>query len=478
MLDVNIKNKLLCFTDNEIEERKEALKCLLFYSGACKNPDNIIDKDLLGQSWLNIDNLDYRPAQVIDNKVKALINKQGRFMFGQKPYLLFKPLDGNRDQCEKLRQYVDAIFNANEFWSTTLKAFKLATITKKVLLRIEANTGKPIKIFYHPINDFKYEVDSLDPRKLNKIIIVRKDVDNKCWYRYTYFLNKDRKTEVEKCYLKKEVFGSDLLKPINVQIDDTGLTKMPCWLIVNERGISNVDGTSDITDLIPLQNEINRKTSDFSDALKFDMFGQTAIIDGTDDSVNKSKIAPNALLPIVSIDGKKAEVKKVESTFQNAEAVEKFLRRMENSMYEKLSIPRPEQIKNIPSAKTLKYIYSELVARCAEKWHDWEPAIRHMIRLIISACAEFNCYDNWNHEWDNLLFNIVVKKNYPIPEDEDDKKRLAMEEVRANVKSHKSYIKDFTDDEDVENIFKEICEEVTAIIGAENEQFLRNDEDE
>ncbi|MCD3217474.1 phage portal protein [Clostridium botulinum] len=476
MLDADIRKKLLCFTAKDVEERKQALKYLLFYLGACNNVDSVMDKDLMGQSWLNPDNLDYIPAQVIDNKVKALISKQARFMFGQKPNLLFKSISGDREKCEELRQFVDSILNSNEFWSVTLKAFKLATITKKVLLRIEANEGKPIKIFYHNINDFKYEIDPLDARKLNKIIIVRKS-SNELWKRYTYFLKIDTQG-IEKCYLKTEIFGSDLSKPLDVKIDDTKLNKMPCWLIVNEKGVSDVNGISDIEDLISLQNEINRKTSDFSDALKFDMFGQTAIIDGTEDSVNKSKIAPNALLPVVSIEGKKAEVKKVESTFQNAEAVEKFLKRMENSMYEKLSIPRPEQIKNIPSAKTLKYIYSELVARCSEKWNDWEPAIRHMIRFIISACAKFNCYNNWDHSWDELLFNIVIKKNYPIPEDEDDKKRLAMEEVRLNVKSHKSYIKDFTDDEDAENIFKEICEEVTDLIAAENEQFSGNDEDE
>ncbi|KEI12780.1 phage portal protein [Clostridium novyi] len=475
MLDADVRRKLLCFTDKDIEERKQALKYLLFYLGACNNVDSVIDKDLMGQSWLNPDNLDYIPAQVIDNKVKALISKQARFMFGQKPNLLFKPINGDREKCEELRQFVDSILNSNEFWSVTLKAFKLATITKKVLLRIEANENNPIRIFYHNINDFKFEIDPLDARKLNKVIIVRKS--DKLWKRFTYFLKKNDKG-IEKCYFKTEVFGTDLTKPLEVKIDETGLNKMPCWLIVNEKGISDTSGISDIEDLIPLQNEINRKTSDFSDALKFDMFGQTAIIDGTDDSVNKSKIAPNALLPIVSIEGKKAEVKKVESTFQNAEAVEKFLKRMENSMYEKLSIPRPEQIKNIPSAKTLKYIYSELVARCSEKWNDWEPSIRHMIRLIISSCAKFNCYENWDHSWDELLFNIVVKKNYPIPEDEDDKKRLAMEEVRAGVKPRQSYIKDFTDEENAGNVFKVVCEETTALTAAENELMLGKDEDE
>lgn len=473
----DIKDKLLGLSKAEIKERKKSFSDLLFYMGECEDSQAAcLDSDLLGQSWLNIDDLDYVPSQVIDNKVKPLINKQARFMMGVAPNLQFKPFDKEqREKCDKLRQFVDGILKANRFWSNTLKAFKIATITKRVLLRMEANPGEPVKLYYHDLSEFYYELDSNDYTKLSRVVIVKIDnetqnenIENQIWYRYTYYINEGT------CWFKSETFiGNELDKPYIVSDVDTKLTKIPCWLIANEQDMLNKAGVSDIKDLKPLQKQINERTSDFADALRFDMFTQTAIIDADEKTANKAIIAPNAMLPLVSIDGKKAEVKKIESTFQNAEAVEKFLKRMDDSMHEKLDIPKPEQLKNVPSAKTLKYVYNELISRCSEKWNDWEPPIRAMLRLIIEACGKFNCYENWDHEWDNLLFNIVLKKNYPIPEDEDDKKRLAMEEVRANVRSHRNYIRDFTDDEDPEGVLREIAEDIISITAAEQDQFQK-----
>ena len=54
---------------------------------------------------------------------------------------------------------------------------------------------------------------------------------------------------------------------------------------------------------------------------------------------------------------------------------------------------------------------------------------------------------------------MILKKNYPIPDDEEDAKRLAMEEVAADVRSHRSYIKDYGSDEDYEELFKEVIED-------------------
>ncbi|APC41069.1 phage portal protein [Clostridium estertheticum] len=473
LLGLNLKEKI---------ERKKILKDLLFYRGECEEENKeaaVMDNDLLGQSWINTDDLDYVPSQVIDNKVKPLIGKQARFMFGKSPDLLLKPFNKeNKESCEKLRQYIDAILKANRFWSDTLKAFRLATVTKRVMLRLEANPGQPIKLYYHDFNDFSYELSANDSIKLNKAMIVKQDASTinaeeskQIWNRYTYFMS-NKKGEESSCYLKTETFNGDNLdKPITSTEQKTGLRKIPCWVITNEQCLSDPSGISDIKDLIPLQNQINRRTSDSADAIRFDMFGLNIIKDATEDSVNNAKIAPNSLLALVSLSGKTADAKKIESTFQNAAAAENFIKRLEDSMYEKLSIPKPEQLKNVPSAKTLKYVYSELVSRCAEKWHDWEPVIRSMIRLIVEASGQFKCYDDWDVTWNDLQYNMVIRKNYPVPEDEDDKRRIAIEEVKSNVRSHRSYIKDFTDEEDTKSVMQEIAEDITTISDAEQGQM-------
>lgn len=472
---LNVKYKLLGLTSDELKERERAMRDYLFYHGECDDKDAAAaNPTLWGQNWVTLDDLDYVPSQVIDNKVKPIINKQARFMFGRKPDITIRSYNNNEDDAaHSLTQYVNWILNNTSFWSQTLKAFRLCTITKRVLLRMEANPNEPIKLFWHGINDFDYEVDHNDPRNVVKVKLVSEDPStisettmNKIWIRYTYYM------ENGTCRLKTEKFhAGELDHPFENSDVDTLLSAIPCWVVCNEQSIGEIKGNSDLKDLKPLQDQYNRKLSDFSDALRFNMFGQDVIIDATEESVESVKVAPNSLLPLVSLDDKTADYKKVENTFSNAAPVQAYLQLLDDSMHEKLAIPQPEQIRSVVSAKAYKYLFTELIARCDEKWIDWEPVFIQLICLIIEACSKFQCYDDWDETWNTLDYKVVIDRNYPIPEDVEDKKRLAMEEVNANVRSHRSYIKEFSTDEDHDNQFKEICEDISNITAAENEQF-------
>ncbi|MBO0560241.1 phage portal protein [Clostridium botulinum] len=481
----DIKQTLLKFTNEQKKELEKIKANYYFYHGAVTDKDKaLLDEILLGQSWINADDLDYIPSQVIDNKIKPLIHKQARFFLGKEPVLLFKPRDSkDKSTCEELRVFIDDILNGSQFWSETMKAFRLASVTKRVLLRMEANPEEKIRLYYHDVNDFNYELDPKDSRKLLSVTFVRlkwKIDTTELWNRYTYKMSKSSDESLEEtCLLTIEAFNDlDLENPIETKTIDTKLSKIPCWIMINEQDLMNKNGKSDITDLKPLQNSYNQRLSDFNDALRFLMFGQTVVIDATEGTVNACKIAPNALMALVSIDGKQASAQRVESSFSNAEPVKMFLDILDKSMHEKLSIPTDDRLKEVPSAKTIKYIYNDLIARSEEKWHDWEPNIRSMLRLLVEACSKFKCYDNWNEQWNNLLFSIVLNKNYPIPEDEEDKKRLAIEEVNSNVRSHRSYIKDFSDNEDYKEHFDEVIEDITTINTAEQDQFLKGIDDE
>lgn len=480
---MNEKITLLNLSYKEKRRLKRACHDLIFYLGECEYKNEaFLNPELLGQNWITADNLDYIPSQVIDNKVKPLINKQARFMLSKRPDILFKPFDVTnnaiKENVESLRQFIDKVLEYNMFWHEAMKAFKLATITKKVLLRIEANPNEPIHIFWHGVNDFNYKVDPNDPTLLVNVVIVVKNSETaglsdekQKWNRYTYdlrYINNETQ-----CWLTCEIFlAGNLGMPIESTEINTGLSRIPCWVIHNEKDMANPHGQSDLKDLIPLQEQYNRRLSDFSDALRFNMFGQDVFIDATPDSVNKSIIAPNAIIPLVSLDDRKADYKKVENTFSNVAPVQFFLNLLNDSMYEKLAIPKPEEIKNVVSGKALKYLYTELIARCEEKWIDWEPPIRQLINFIIEACAKFNCYPNeWDSAWESLDFRIIIKKNYPIAEDEEDAKRLAMEEVAANVRSNESYIKDFGNDEDYHEEFNLVCENLARITSATSDQF-------
>ncbi|EQB4336897.1 phage portal protein [Clostridium botulinum] len=476
-----IRDTLLKLPDNEIAERKRVFTDYYYYKGKSIDLEKAKQNPALyGQNWPIDDNVDYKPTQDIRNKVKPLLKKQARWMFGKKPTLIFKADDlKDKEQCEELRKFIEDVFENNNFWNNTRKAFLEATIKKRVLLRAEANPEEPIVIKYESIENFYYKEKN---GKLLKAIFFEEDEMNvykedkdKLYYLHTYYYKVDGDTRALQAWYRKEAYkNTDLQKELTID-QDTGFSTIPCWLIRNGGELNNTFGESDITDLRDAQNQYNKKISDFADALRFQMFGSESIVDGNEDDVNRLTIAPNAVHAIKTRDealaeGKQATIQRQEYNIGNSEAMNTYLDRADSDMKETLDIPKISDLNNIPSAKAMIYLYNDLIARCEEKFNDWEKPLLSLMNFIIEVGPV--CYSGiFNKTWLNMKYTKLIKQNYPIPNDEDEKKTLAMKEVEADVRSRKSYIKEYSDEEDVEKAFDEILDEKVQIINAETDQF-------
>ncbi len=475
-----IREQLLKLPDVEKKEREKVRVDYYFYKGRCEDEAKAKhDKALLGQNWELQDNIGYIPTQEIRNKVKPLIKKQARFMFGKEPTITLKPKDiKDKEKCEELRQFIDKVFmdKTNQFWKKTRKAFLNSTIKKRVLLRVEANPNSPILIRYEDIEDFYYkeinnvlvEAKFFEEDKKN---IYAKEDSEKIYYIHRYYYNKlEESEEISAFYQKLTYKGDKLNEAIADEPIDTGFSIIPCWLIKNGGELNEEFGESDIEDLKDIQNNYNRTVSDYRDALRFEMFGAEAVIDGNQDDVNNFVIAPGALHAVktdqqAAAQGKQAVVQRIEYSFSSSGAVNNYLDRSMQDMNFVLDMPSIKDMNNIPSAKAMKYLYNDLIARCEEKWSDWQPVFEELIHFIINA-AKY-CYSDFKEEWKSLEYTILFERNYPIPSDEEDKKKIGMDEVASGVRSKKSYIKEFTDEEDSEESYKEILEEKSLEAGIE-----------
>ncbi|WP_045905657.1 phage portal protein [Clostridium botulinum] len=476
-----IRDTLLKLPDNEIAERRRVFTDYYYYKGKSidleKAKQNLA---LYGQNWPVDDNVDYKPTQDIRNKVKPLLKKQARWMFGKKPTLIFKADDlKDKEQCEELRKFIEDVFENNNFWNNTRKAFLEATIKKRVLLRAEANPGEPIVIKYESIENFYYKEKN---GKLLKAIFFEEDEMNvykedkdKLYYLHTYYYKVDEDTKALQAWYRKETYkNTDLQKELIID-QNTGFSTIPCWLIRNGGELNNTFGESDITDLRDAQNQYNRRNSDFADALRFQMFGSESIIDGNEDDVNRLTIAPNAVHAIKTRDealaeGKQATIQRQEYNIGSSSALDSYLDRADSDMKETLDMPKISDLNNIPSAKAMVYLYNDLIARCEEKFNDWEKPLLSLMNFIIEVGSV--CYPGiFNKAWIQMKYTKIIKQNYPIPNDEDEKKTLAMKEVEAYVRSRKSYIKEYSDEEDVEKAFEEILDEKAMMINAESDQY-------
>lgn len=486
----DVRETLLRLSYTEKKERIKVKSDYYFYKGKCKDETAAkVDKTLLGQSWENNDNVDYEPAQDIRNKLKPLLKKQSRFMFGNEPFINLKPDDlTNKDECDKLRKFIDDVLELNKFWSNTRKAFLMCTVKKRVLLRVEANPDESIIIKYENIEDFFYKEEN---GKLLEAKFFEADDNNafaeddkdKIYYIHTYYYDSAKEDAPVQAYYRKQTYkGSDLNTPIEDTSQSTGFNKIPCWLIKNGGELGDDFGESDVDELRELQNQYNKKNSDFGDALRFQMFGAEAVIDGKQEDVNKLTVAPNALHAIRTDDtaagnSKQATIQRLEYNFGNADAINSYLDRIDHDMKETLDMPDIKDLTNIPSAKAMKYMYNDLIGRCEEKWSDWGPVFKELINFIIEA-APYSYKGLFKSEWPKLKYTITFTHNYPLPADEEDKKKLAMEEVGAKVRTIRNYIKEYTDEEDAEKTFNEILEETKMLNEAEQDQFQKSINDE
>lgn len=478
-----VKEKLLRLSFDEIEERKKAKKDYYFYKGISENIDAAkIDEDLLGQNWVNNDNVDYEPTQDIRNRVKPLLKKQARWMFGKEPSIIITPINKvDKNNCEDLRQFIDKLLDTQQFWKKTRKAFLISTIKKRVLLRISAKKGK-VKIRYDDIDNFSYkEIDD----NLIEIRFFQEDMGNynkedkdKIYYIHKYSYMKFEEDEVLSAAYTIEIYkGGDLEKPIETISEKIGyeINKIPCWLIKNGGELGDEYGESDLYDLIEPQKNYNKRISDFSDALRFQMFGSDSIIDGDPGDVNKISIAPNSLHAIrteqtVAASGKQAVHQRLEYNMGNAQAINDYLETCKDDMNFILDMPSLKDLNNVPSAKAMRYLYNDLIARCEEKWSDWEPILKELITYIISVASECDIPD-FKTEWNKIDFTISFNHNYPIPSDEEEKKQIALDEVAADVRSRKAYINEYSKAEDAEEEFNEILNEKSIIEGISLGEF-------
>ena len=131
--------------------------------------------------------------------------------------------------------------------------------------------------------------------------------------------------------------------------------------------------------------------------------------------------------------------------------------------------PLPERLLNVPSGKALKMIYYDLITRCEEKWQEWDSALIWLVRLIEECTTVYNLYqDEPEIQAMGLQCTLDIKHNYPIPDDEIDTKTVAIQEVEANVRSHKSYIEEFGYAQDADTEWETILEEIDTLNSTNN----------
>lgn len=503
----DFKNSLLGLFANDLEFRKELPEVQAyyeFYEGRRWTAEEDYESTR-GQLW-GVRVGDYTPTREIRNLTKKLLNKQGRFMTSVPPTLVLSSYDDgmNRDSIDTKRACIEHMLRDTKFWNKFGKAFMDCTIGKRVLLCMLADVdqlGVPtgeIKFRFYTMPEFIYEYDENDVDVLRKVEIAYQDKStigkiqrDQRWHKWTYEMRDDGY-----CWATYKIVDGanitafttvtnnvsdneddDTIQAVELKQEwNTGLEELPCKVILNDGLTGDIRGHSDVKDLMDMAMDYNKTMSDYRDALRFKMFEQPVFTDVKSSSLKNIKIAPNKIIDLKSDptlgDGtgsnSVAKFGTLSSTFSFQAAADSYLTQLKKDMYELMEQPMPEALLNIPSAKALKMVYYDLITRCEEKWRTWDEVLVWVVHMF-EVYAGFGLFKEvLGSETLTLETTTAWTHNYPIPDDDESVRTIAIQEVEANVRSHKSYIEEYGNSEDADAEFERIMEEQEQIQNMQN----------
>ena len=452
-----------------IKEMNEIIKLYDIYEGT-------------GQDWI-VDEKDYTPTKKKTNYIKKLIKEEARFLFGKTPIFTVQVEDDKyQEQVEEINKYINKLLKENLFEDKLVKGARDCFIGKRVAIKLHADTiTKTIRVMFVPSLEFVYEPFEDRVDELKKIIFFHQI--NQEQDKSKQIIWKQKYEMVDgKCILNEGFYNGngDLLETLAVNVD-LKLSGIPAYVILNDGLSGDLQGESDVEEILENGIEYNKLASEDLDALKK---GMNRIIYGTDVDPEASKhfkLKPGAYWDVstdIASDGKQAQIGTIDTDFNYDTRMENTLNRIKSDMHEVLNIP---MINNsdlqgmMTSGKSMKALYWQLITRCEEKMMSWRPALEWMIKAILEmnevyAITTLPKLGN---------FDVVVENQYPLQENEDEEMTLDLQKVNAQTMSRKSFIKKWT------NVADDIAEEELKQIQLEKQmledsysQFETNFEDE
>lgn len=434
----------------------------------------------------------YTPSNLKLRKLAKLINKQARFMFGAEPDINLKlKMDiGQEDEEENTtlsvtKEMIDNILEQSGFMSKLLIASKDCSIGKRVAAVINFNIDSGVTIEFLPSLNFVYEYDAAEQTKLKYFAFFRPLTRattqglKEYYIKKVYRLDRVKVAENEidrtdpaakdytyKCHIKELVYD-DQSKEITKKFQrDNGdmilfdgyidLDFIPAQVIINNGLLGDTLGVSDVEDLENGESWFNAINGGNIDALRQSMNPMKYTVDMDMTTTRFMTNKPGGYVDLLS-DRKNAEnvnpeVGLLESNLNFAEPTDNVLKMIEREMYDFVDVPLIDletMSGTITSGKALKALYWGLIIRCDEKMKTWSPAIKRIMNMVLEGCYVYpdiaRRYLGNESFPSRLEFEFEVKRNNPLPEDEEEKKTLALQEVNAQVMSRRKYMMDYLD---------------------------------
>lgn len=395
--------------------------------------------------------IDYVATEKKTNYIKKLIDEEARFMFSKPPYFNIE-VEGNEEVEKQLNNYLKRTLKKNLFNNDIIKATKDFLIGKRIALKLVANkVSKKIEIAFIPSLEFVHIPKLDNTKELEQIIFCFQLEDNvirsnqKFWKQKYYMKN-------GYCYVHEAIYDGTgkIIKTVKDD-ENTQLSFIPCYVIMNDALTGDTKGKSDVKPLVENQRVYSQLTSEDIDTIIKGMNRIVTMIDIDEDSIMDEEGNPKLSYKAGAVwnletsneakeNQSQGSVDTVGSDFTYDQRIENTLDRILTDMYNSLSIPKlnTEDLKALTSGKAIKAIYQQFTSCIEEKMTSWIPMLEWMVEAIIEMSKIYNIGNLPDIDIEDM--EITVQNQYPLPSDEYEEKDNDMKQVNTQVMSRKKYI--------------------------------------
>ena len=238
---------------------------------------------------------------------------------------------------------------------------------------------------------------------------------------------------------------------------------IPVYIIPNSPNLGMTFGNSTLMDLIPIIDELNKKYSDASDSLRFEMFAITIMLNikqFTDAQGKKArpKSKPGAVWDLISAGtgDVKPDIKKLESKFSYADALKNHMEKLTGLLFQFSSVVQVDldTINNMGnlSGVALKLMFASIISKTNVKNTIWKPKLEQMYSDSLKMRA---VYESYSYPED---CKIEIISHVPIPQNKIEEIDVAVKKLSAGLSSIKKEM-NLMGVEDAELLMAEILSE-------------------
>ena len=413
-------------------------------------------------------NGDYVPSDLHYKMSASLIDKEARFLFSETPTVTVSRKDPNSPMSDEVRQnfnlvneMVQTVLDSNNFSQAILRAAKDCFIGKRIAILVNFNEEDGVTITFLPSTQFIYEYDVSQKRleKFAAYVVLRDStrLNDKRIFEKKYTQEYENGKSV--VYLEENLYsGAGALIQEVTSKQKILFDRIPATVILNDGLLGDIDGESEIENLSAYEQMYSKLSNADIDSERKSMNSIKYTVDMDAKSTENLSTAPGAYWDLgsdQSLENPKTAVGSLESSMSYSGPLQTTLDRIKTTGYEQVDMPNitlQSMQGAITSGKALKAVYWPLIIRCKEKMKTWAPHLSEMVSFIIDGSFLYpNCMTRYvDQNPAQMKYEVHVKQNTPLPEDETEEKSIDLSEVAAQVMSKKSYMKkwrDLSDDE-------------------------------